>query len=222
MSDNLRLRNIGFKHQTDKVGVHQFDGKNFLDIYEMYFSNLRDKPITILELGVLNGASLKVWEEYFTNGSIIGLDIDPSKQKYTTERTKIYTGSQDNSTIINDISNNYPNGFDIVIDDASHINDLTIASFELLFDKVKPGGYYIIEDTHCTYGTDTDPNFCEHSKSWPGMSLNKSDTNFSNNRKTFLDFILPKITDMDLKKGNIYCIHFFSETMVIKKTTHTH
>lgn len=216
--NRVKLRDIGYKYGTDKVGIHRFDNRTFLDIYEMYFDHLKADPITILELGVLNGSSLKVWEEYFPNGNIIGLDIDPEKTSYETSRTKIYSGSQDDAQIINNIKKDYPEGLDIVIDDASHLNSLTIASFELLFDFVKPGGLYIIEDTHCTYGGDVDPYFYQHAKSWPGMSLNREDVNFSNNRKTFLDFILPKIYDLDHKIGNIFCIHFFSETLVLKKT----
>lgn len=35
---------------------------------------------------------------------------------------------------------------DVVIDDASHLYDPTVASFEVLFPRVRPGGSYIIED----------------------------------------------------------------------------
>jgi cephalosporin hydroxylase len=214
----MKLRELGYKYNTDKVGVHTFNNKTMLDNYEMYFSSIKDKPITFLELGILNGSSLKVWEDFFSNGKIIGLDIEPSKKQYKTNKTEIYIGSQNDPLIIDKIIKDYPEGLDVVIDDASHLNELTISSFELIFPFVKPGGYYIIEDTHCTYGTDTDPNFESNSRSWPGMELNEPKTNFRNTRKTFLDFILPKIEDLDNKKGDIFCIHFFSETLVIKKT----
>ena len=35
---------------------------------------------------------------------------------------------------------------DVVIDDASHLYDPTVASFEVLFPLVRPGGSYVIED----------------------------------------------------------------------------
>ncbi len=35
---------------------------------------------------------------------------------------------------------------DLVIDDASHFRDETIASFETLFPRLRPGGQYVIED----------------------------------------------------------------------------
>jgi len=40
-----------------------------------------------------------------------------------------------------------PEGFDIIIDDCSHIGEFTAVSFWHLFDRhLKPGGLYVIED----------------------------------------------------------------------------
>ena len=40
-----------------------------------------------------------------------------------------------------------PEGFDIIIDDASHFGDLTkIAFWHLLYNHLKPSGLYVIED----------------------------------------------------------------------------
>jgi cephalosporin hydroxylase len=205
----MKLQSLGLIHNTDKAGIHTFNGRTFLDNYETYFSSLEKKEITFLELGILNGGSLKVWENYFTNGQIIGLDIDPAKKQYETNKIKIYTGSQNDINLIEQIKTDYPLGFDVVLDDASHVNDLTISSFELLFPYVKPGGLYIIEDTHCTYD--------RARLEWPGMRLNNPDTNFNNNRKTFLDFISQKIQLLDHQAGDIFSITFYSETLVIQK-----
>ena len=40
---------------------------------------------------------------------------------------------------------------DLVIDDASHLYDLTVASFETLFPRLRPGGDYVIEDWTCDH-----------------------------------------------------------------------
>lgn len=215
----MKLQDLGVKYGTDKAGIHRFNNKTFLDVYETHLEKLKNQSITFLELGILNGSSLKVWEEYFTNGRIIGLDIDPVKKIYETSRTKIYTGSQASPELINQLIQDYPEGFDVILDDASHLNQLTIQSFNALFSYVKPGGYYIIEDTHCTYGDIPGQNFEASARQWPGMHLNNSDTKFTNNREEFLNFILPKITDLDFKAGNIFSLHFYSETLVIKKVS---
>ncbi len=213
----MKLTELGTKHKTDKVGVHTFNGKNFLDIYETHFLPLKNNNVTILEMGILNGSSLRVWEDFFVNGKIIGLDIEPNKKIYETEKTKVYIGSQNDISVINQIKKDYPGGLDIIIDDASHLNSLTIDSFNLLFEFLNYDGYYVIEDTHCTYGSDDYPNFEALASKWPGMRYNNPNTSYKNDRKTFLDFILPKIHSLDHKKGNIFSIHFYAETLVIKK-----
>ena len=51
-----------------------------------------------------------------------------------------------------------PEGFDIIIDDASHFGDLTkIAFWHLLDNHLKPSGLYVIEDWGTGYWSD-----------WPG------------------------------------------------------
>jgi hypothetical protein len=45
-----------------------------------------------------------------------------------------------------------PDGFDIIIDDCSHIGEFTALSFWHLFDRhLKPGGLYVIEDWGAGY-----------------------------------------------------------------------
>ncbi len=211
------LRDLGTKHNTDKVGVHTFNYRSFLDIYERHFDHLKNEPITIVELGILNGSSLRVWKDYFSNGNVIGVDIDPSRKVHEQDGIEVYIGSQDSSDLLKEIHSKHQKGFDIVIDDASHINELTLRSFDLYFPLVKPGGYYVIEDTHCTYGDDFQSNFETHAKDWPGMSYN-SDINYRNNRSDFNKFLLEKIENLDRHRGQIYSIHVYCETIVIEKT----
>lgn len=39
-----------------------------------------------------------------------------------------------------------PDGFDLIVDDASHDGVLTRRTWELLWPLVRPGGFYVIED----------------------------------------------------------------------------
>lgn len=218
MNTFTSLQQIGKHYETDKSGItgtHFFNNRSFLDIYERYFKFFKNQKINFLELGILNGGSIKTWETYFTNANIVALDIDPSKKHFESDRTKIYIGSQSDKSLLNQIKIDYPSKFAVILDDASHLNDLTIKSFELLFEHVMPGGLYIIEDTHCTYGSST---FETDVKKWPGMKYNDANTNYKNTRQSFLEFIIPKITDLDHKQGNIFSLHFYSETLIIEKT----
>ena len=59
MTKALSLDEIGIETGTDKSSMHH----GYLDFYEMFFETLRDKPVRILEIGVLGGASVMMWEE---------------------------------------------------------------------------------------------------------------------------------------------------------------
>ena len=73
---------------TDKW-VHYFN------IYNENFSKYKNKKITILEIGVFNGGSLKMWQNYFSADSlIVGIDIISKCKKYEKDNIKIYIGDQ--------------------------------------------------------------------------------------------------------------------------------
>lgn len=67
------LDSIGLRYGTDKASP----SNDFLSFYERYFEPLRGRPIKLLEIGVMDGASLRTWRDYFPNGTIIGVDINP-------------------------------------------------------------------------------------------------------------------------------------------------
>ena len=64
------LHEISVEAKTDKALYH-----NFCDFYEKFFNNIRHKPISLLEIGVFNGASLIAWENYFELAQIYAIDI---------------------------------------------------------------------------------------------------------------------------------------------------
>ncbi len=43
-------------------------------IYKQHFSELRNKPIKLFELGIYKGESSRLWRDYFAKSQIIGLD----------------------------------------------------------------------------------------------------------------------------------------------------
>ena len=213
-SRNL-LNDLGIKYKTDKVdGAHSFAGKSYLDIYDLYFRELRRKEITMLEIGIKEGASLRTFRDYFSKGRIIGLDINP--ETFLKEKgIKTYIGSQSSEKVINNIFNENPT-INIVLDDGSHINELTLASFNLIFNKVSKGGYYIIEDMVCTYLEDNLKSDIIRG-SWPGMNLNDQSLELVNRRSDMDQFFQGIIKDLDKRKGEIEFIHFWAQLCIIKK-----
>jgi hypothetical protein len=136
------------RYDTDK----QMYWKN----YDQFFQYLAGREIALLELGIDKGGSLQLWHDYFENAIIVGLDIKPVHIENSTGRIHVYQGFQHDTDLLDRIAlETAPCGFDVIIDDASHIGDLTRISFWHLFDNwLKPGGLYVIEDWGTGYWDD--------------------------------------------------------------------
>lgn len=146
----MNLSELATKYGTDKgPSNHEYTA-----IYEQYLEPLRYEQVSLLELGIggredaaLGGASLRMWREYFT-GTVVGLDL--KAKNFAIPGVEILRGSQDDPNVITSIGADF-GSFDVIIEDASHVSSLTIRSFELVHPLLKPGGLYIIEDTHQAY-----------------------------------------------------------------------
>ncbi len=137
---------IAGKYGTDKNQV-------YLDNYERVFSGIRNEKITMLELGIFKGESLLLWEEYFINGKIVGIDKNESDTTNMSNRIFTFQGDQQDKEFLDFVARETaPNGYDVIIDDASHVGDVTKTSFWHLFEKhLKPGGIYVVEDWRTGY-----------------------------------------------------------------------
>ena len=129
-------------YDTDKIR------SGCLDVYDAILAPLVDKEITLLELGVYRGGSLKLWRDYFPRGTIVGTDSKLPPHFRPGERIQVFEGHHGDKRFLSEVANKTaPDGFDIIIDDASHIGEKTKRAFWLLFDHhLKPGGLYAIED----------------------------------------------------------------------------
>jgi len=86
---------------------------------------------------------LRVWKEYFENGNIYGVDVAPDCM-IEEDRIKTFLMS---STDLDACNKNLDNlSFNIILDDGLHTAIAQLTTFRNLFDRVKFGGYYIIED----------------------------------------------------------------------------
>ena len=140
-----------------KPGSFESKPLPYLVLYEQYFRPLMDKEIKLLELGVATGISMVMWRDYFVNGTIAGLDYSPKYRPEESEsRIHIYQGLQNDTKLLTSIAQEIaPNGFDIIVDDCSHIGEITKISFWHLFTHhLKPGGVYAIEDWGTGYWGD--------------------------------------------------------------------
>lgn len=135
----------------DRIAVLQATDKSSLDHdyvrhYERAFEKFRDQPIELLEVGVSEGGSLRMWERFFTQATIVGVDISPGCTKSAGGRKLVEIGSQEDPEFLCRLIMKYSPT--IIIDDGSHKADDIKFTLERLFPALRPGGCYVIEDLH--------------------------------------------------------------------------
>ena len=141
--------NLG-QYETDKAA------SGYFNYYDLIMATLIDQEIKLLEIGILKGGSLLLWCDYFPQGTIVGIDKKLPEDFKPGDRVHTFEGNQMDVQFLSNVANKVaPDGFDIIIDDASHIGELTKISFWHLFDRhLKPGGYFVIEDWGTGYWED--------------------------------------------------------------------
>jgi hypothetical protein len=119
----------------------------YLPIYEQLLAPLRNRAFTLLELGVWGGHSLEMWRDAFPRATIIGVDLVLPDVELGP-RVHLIRGDQVDGALMRHIRDDYArNGFDVIIDDASHIGITTARSLQALYtEHLCQGGLYCIED----------------------------------------------------------------------------
>ncbi len=196
--------------QSDKGYHHGYER-----FYYPIFKDIEKSNIRLLEIGVADGTSMKIWNQFFTNADhIYGIGYDnfqkEFKQKINTKNT-IFMGDQSNDIFLQKFIDESGGEFDIVIDDGSHVPSHIEKSFEALWKCVKPNGYYIIEDIETSYW--------KKSTSIYGYSL-KNEASIVNYFKNKVDEIN---NEFRMKaSSNIAMISFVQNMIIIKKIGDTH
>lgn len=147
------LCEIAKKFGTDKGGWHLIAGDTCHNYTPQYYELLKDRRESVervLEIGVNYGCSLRMWEEFFPNAEIVGLDCN-QLCLFNIGRITSYLADQGSQESLlkamATISEAQPGPlFDLIVDDGSHETEHQVLSAATLMPFVKPGGYYIIED----------------------------------------------------------------------------
>jgi SAM-dependent methyltransferase len=147
----------GRAYDTDKL-------QGYVELYEPLLRPFEGQDVRLLELGVRRGGSLLLWRDWFPRGTIVGLDLAPVTLDDPTGRIRVYQGDQADTALLSRIAGETaPDGFDIIIDDASHLAAPTRVSFWHLFDRhLRPGGLYVIEDWGTGYWDSWPDGRCHH------------------------------------------------------------
>jgi hypothetical protein len=131
-------------NRTDKNTIH-----SYLDLYELILRHKKYTATDVLEVGIWNGGSIKLWHDYFVNANVYGLDImkldnvwDEVKNK---DRIKLFTeiNAYDTNVFNEKFSDKK---FDFVLDDGPHTLESMITFITLYSKILKEDGILIIED----------------------------------------------------------------------------
>jgi hypothetical protein len=127
------------QYGTDKESIHKYCSL----IYQEIFEPAKDKKMDILEIGIQSGASLVLWNEFFKNSIIYGIDNANFVKGHFDQYPRIKTIIQNayNEKILTHLPL-----FDIIIDDGPHSLESQKKFISLYFNKLKKGGILIIED----------------------------------------------------------------------------
>jgi hypothetical protein len=145
------LNRLAIVFGSDKWGSHWYTQH-----YQRYFGPMRRRRLKVLEIGVggygddaAGAESLRMWKAFFRKSRIVGIDLE-DKTRFREDRIDIRVCDQADAAALTGLCDEY-GGFDIIIDDGSHLNEHVIKSFQVLFPRLRANGIYAVEDVQTSY-----------------------------------------------------------------------
>lgn len=179
--------------------------KKYFSIYEKLFYKYKNKKITFVEIGILDGGSLEIWKKYFGKHSrIIGIDNNPECKKFQNDDYEIFIGSQSNPDFWKKFYKDVGK-VDIILDDGGHTNDQQIISLINSIQNINDGGLHVVEDVHSSY------------QKQYGNPYKYSFINFSKKTIDDINSTFPNLKKFDYNLNqSIYSIEFFESIVAFK------
>ena len=137
---------LGRESGTDKTSRHGYQR-----FYPRFLDPMRPTLGGMLEIGIEEGRSVRMWEQYFPKAFIYGLDKGKESQ---SSRSRIFKADQSSVHDLNRVITSIQHSIHFILDDGSHIPEHQLLTFDLFFRTLlQPGGVYIIEDIETSYWT---------------------------------------------------------------------
>ena len=142
----MSLEELVDNSKSDKNTVH-----SYLPLYQTLLENKKETAINVLEVGIYNGGSIKLWNDFFPNATVYGLDImhinyvwDDIKNK---EKIVLHTSTD--AYNVDFFTSNFLDKnvkCDFMLDDGPHTLESMIKFIELYSQIMTDDGILIIED----------------------------------------------------------------------------
>jgi predicted O-methyltransferase YrrM len=160
-TNSSELCKLGKKYDTDKSSQRNNVTNSrhchpYTLFYDGLFKSRKNEALKIAELGILDGASILMWKEYFTNGEIYGFEYNEKlitnfKQQFNNDRITLANINVKNKDNIVKSFGDLNVLYDIIIEDTTHQFEDQIRVIENTYQYLKPGGVMIIEDIFKSY-----------------------------------------------------------------------
>ena len=142
----MSLQNIVDNSRTDKNTVH-----SYLDLYQNLLIAKKETAKNVLEIGIYDGGSIKLWSDFFTNATVYGLDIMHINNVWEGIKNKeniiLHTSSDAyNETFFIDNFLNKNIKCDFMLDDGPHSLESMKQFIRLYSQIMTDDGILIIED----------------------------------------------------------------------------
>ena len=132
-------------------GSYSIKMSHYFSVYSELLKKYRNKKITLVEIGVLDGGSLFAWRKYLgKKAEIIGIDLNPNAKRFEQYGFKIYIGDQSDVKFWRHFYSNVGH-IDILIDDGGHSSHQQVATLICALVEIKKKAVIIIEDTHSNF-----------------------------------------------------------------------
>jgi len=150
------LCEIGKKYDTDKSSQRNNVSNSrhchpYTLFYDGLFKNKKNEKLRIAEIGILDGASILMWKEYFENAEIYGFEYDQNfinnfKNNYNNDRITLIDIDVRSEESIKRSFGELNLQYDIIIEDTTHQFEDQVRFIENTYQYLKPGGILIIEN----------------------------------------------------------------------------
>ena len=152
------LKDLTIKYDVDALDLGYT--QHYADVLENNTTpeyNPREDFRKVLEIGVETGRSHRLWLEYFLNAKIYGYDIfkygveefhELQKGNTYLNRSIMFKGDQSNVEDLDRFKSEHVDDFDMIIDDGGHTMEQMQTSLNYLWNSLKSGGFYVVEDLH--------------------------------------------------------------------------
>jgi hypothetical protein len=141
----LPLRDIYDRRTTPDGYGDKGTAHSYIEIYEQLLEPMRMTARAVLEIGVGPRAlSLRMWDAYFPNALIVGIDPDPLLEP-VPEGVHVICADAYTAETARRVAA-LSGGYDLIVDDGSHALGDQLAAIRLYRPLLAPGGLLVIED----------------------------------------------------------------------------